>query len=136
MIENIWNRIISWFRDRSERRRLIRSFNDAARDAFVAGETPAMLVASISKGDSAYRHYFSKWLASGFRLKVFSGRSLTREEMIFIGTSILNDEQLVRRLYVLGWDTLEIYGENSTSGFKWKLSDFISQIHVIGSQNS
>ena len=35
MFANTWNKIISWFRDRSERNKLVRSFNESAREAFV-----------------------------------------------------------------------------------------------------
>lgn len=132
MLVNIWNRIIGWFRDLSERNKLLRSFNDSAREAFVNGEVPAVLEACISKGDPAYRHDFSRWLSSGFRVKVMSGRPLTREELIFLGNVILNDSQLVRKLVVLGWDTLEIYGQKAMIGYKFKLSDHMT-IHLLHS---
>ena len=133
MFANTWNKIISWFRDRSERNRLVRSFNESAREAFVLGEAPAMLEASISRGDPAYKHAFSRWMYSGFRIKIFTGRLLTKDEMIFIGNTILSNEQLVRRLVVLGWDTLEIYGEDSTYGCKWKLIDHMETINLLNS---
>ena len=128
MFSNIWNNIVSWFRDLSERNRLIRSFNDSAREAYVNGDAPAMLNASISKGDPNYRHDFSKWFSSGFRIKVFSGRQLTREEIVFIGMSILSNQSLIRRLIVLGWDTLEIHGDKGAYGCKWKLVDYLEKI--------
>ncbi len=131
MFANIWNRIISWFRERSERNKLVRSFNEASREAFVMGEAPAMLEASISRGDPTYKHAFSRWMYSGFRIKVYMGRLLTKDEMIFIGKVILSNDQLVRRLVVLGWDTLEIHGENATYGCKWKLSDYMKTIILI-----
>lgn len=132
MIVNIWNRIIGWFRDLSERNKLLRGFNDSAREAFINGEVPAVLEARVSKGDPAYRHEFSRWLASGFRVKVMSGRPLTRDELIFLGNVILSDSQLVRKLVVLGWDTLEIYGQNATRGYKFKLSEHMT-IHLLHS---
>lgn len=129
---NIWNNIIGWFRDWSERRHLINSFNASARDAFVNGEAPAMLSASISRGDRSYQHDFTRLLASGFRIKVYTGRQLSRDEMIYIGMTILSNQQLVRRLVVLGWDTLEIHGSQGAYGCKWKLSDYIERINLIG----
>jgi len=33
MFSNTWNNIIEWFRDRSERAKLVRSFNESARNA-------------------------------------------------------------------------------------------------------
>jgi hypothetical protein len=34
MFSNSWNTILEWFRERSERGKLVRSFNESARDAF------------------------------------------------------------------------------------------------------
>lgn len=135
MIANIWNVIVSWFKDRSERSRMVQSFNESAREAYVLGSAPAMLQAGVSKGDSNYRHMFSKWLSSGFRVKVFTGRQLTKDELIYIGNVILANEQLVRRLIVLGWDTLEIHGSQDSYGCKWRLTDYIEKIYLIGNND-
>ena len=80
-IENIWNNIVDWFYDRSERGRLIRSFNAAARESFIQGIAPTMLKASLSKGNKEYKHQFSSWMNSGFRIQALSGRPLTKDEM-------------------------------------------------------
>ena len=40
MFRNTWNIVIEWFKDRSERSRLVRNFNQASRDAFVSGVAP------------------------------------------------------------------------------------------------
>ncbi len=125
MFENTWNNIIDWFRDRSERAKLVRSFNESARNSFVAGIAPTLLKASISKGESSYRHQFSNWLNSGFRIQAFTGRILTKDELIHIGKVILDDSVLVRRLIVLGFDTLEIHGDAGTYGCRWQLKDYI-----------
>lgn len=125
MLDNTWNNIIDWFRDRSERARLVRSFNESARNSFVAGIAPTLLKASISKGESFYRHQFSNWLNSGFRIQAFTGRILTKDELIHIGKVILDDSVLVRRLIVLGFDTLEIHGDAGTFGCRWQLKDYI-----------
>ncbi|PKP46301.1 MAG: hypothetical protein CVT92_17515 [Bacteroidetes bacterium HGW-Bacteroidetes-1] len=121
MFDNTWNNIIDWFRDRSERAKLVRSFNESARNSFVAGIAPTLLKASISKGESLYRHQFSNWLNSGYRIQAFTGRILTKDELIHIGKVILDDSVLVRRLIVLGFDTLEIHGDAGTYGCRWQL---------------
>jgi len=136
MFDNIWNNIVSWFKDLSERNRLINSFNNSARDAYVCGDAPAMLQASISRGNSNYKHDFSKWFSSGFRIKVFCGRQLTKEEIVFIGMSILSNQQLLRRLVVLGWDTLEIHGDKGAYGCQWKITDHLDKINLIGNYKS
>ena len=125
MFENTWNNIIDWFRDRSERAKLIRSFNDSAKNSFVAGIAPTLLKASISKGESSYKHQFSNWLNSGYRIQAFTGRVLTKNELIYIGKVILADSVLVRKLIVLGFDTLEIHGDAGTYGCRWQLKDYI-----------
>jgi hypothetical protein len=125
MFDNTWNNILGWFRDRSERAKLVRGFNDSARTAFVSGIAPTLLKASISKGESSYKHQFSNWLNSGFRIQAFTGRALTKNELIHIGKVILDDSILVRRLIVLGWDTLEIQGDVGLYGCRWQLKDYI-----------
>ena len=126
MFENTWNRIIDWFKDRSERAKLIRSFNDYARKSFVLGQAPTLLKASCSQGERAYRHQFSDWFKTGFRIQAFSGRQLSRDEIKLIGEVILNDKVLIRRLVVLGWDTLEIHGDKGSYGLRWQLKDYIA----------
>lgn len=125
MFDNAWNNILDWFRDRSERAKLVRSFNESARSAFVDGIAPTLLKASISKGESAYKHQFSNWLNTGFRIQAFTGRVLSKDELIHIGKVILDDSLLVRRLIVLGWDTLEIHGDAGQYGCRWQLKDYI-----------
>jgi len=125
MFENSWNNIIDWFRDRSERAKLVRSFNESAKNSFVAGIALTLLKASISKGESSYKHQFSNWLNSGYRIQAFTGRILTKDELIYIGKVILADSVLVRKLIVLGFDTLEIHGDAGTYGCRWQLKDYI-----------
>ncbi|MGL2987731.1 hypothetical protein ACSVH5_09055 [Flavobacterium sp. RSSA_27] len=125
MLDNTWNNILDWFRDRSERAKLLRSFNESARASFVAGIAPTLLKSSISKGESSYKHQFSNWLNTGFRIQAFTGRALTKDELIHVGKVILDDDVLVRRLIVLGWDTLEIHGDAGIYGCRWQLKDYI-----------
>jgi hypothetical protein len=125
MISNAWNNILSWFRDRSERSILIRSFNESARNSFIAGKTPTLLKCSISRGERSYKHQFSNWLNTGFRIQAFTGRVLSKEEILHIGKVILSDELLIRKLVVLGWDTLEVLGDAGNYGCKWQLKDYL-----------
>lgn len=125
MFENFWNRIVEWFIDRQERNSLIRSFNLSAKKSFVSGQAPTLLRASLSRGNKEYKHRFSNWLNSGFRIQAFAGRSLTKNELICIGNAVLNDDVLVRRLVVLGWDTLEVHGDVGNFGCRWQLKDYL-----------
>jgi len=126
MFENTWNSILDWFRDRSERSKLIRSFNDSARSAFVTGTAPTLLKAKISKGERSYKHQFSNWLNTGYRIQAFAGRQLSKDEIVHIGNVVLADEILIRRLIVLGWDTLEIHGDEGTYGCRWQIKDYLA----------
>ena len=126
ILNNTWNQIIEWFKDRSERNKLIRNFNQSAKEAFISGTTPTMLKASFSKGVSAYKHQFSAWINTGFRIQALAGRMLSKEEMVSIGNVILNNEELIRRLIALGWDTLEVHDDKGHYGCRWKLIDFIN----------
>ena len=123
----MWNKIIEvkeWFGEMSDRYRLVKSFNKTAKYSFISGGSPTLLEAKITKGDIAYRHAFSKWRGGGFRIKALSGRELERNELIDIGRVILDNEQLIREMISLGWDTLEVHGNIGKNGSKWALKDF------------
>ncbi|MCQ2304587.1 MAG: hypothetical protein MJZ97_06320 [Bacteroidales bacterium] len=125
MFEKLLNRLKDWFSDRNERMELIRDFNKSARNAFVSGIAPTLLKADMSRGCSDYKHRFSAWPNSGFRITAFSGRQLTKNELISIGNTIIDDDMLVRRLVVLGWDTLEVQGDQGQYGCRWQLKDYL-----------
>lgn len=134
-IGNIWNNLIEWFNDRSERNRLILNFNKMAQEAFVYGIAPTLLKASVSKGVPAYKHKFSSWMYTGFRIQALTGRALSKEEMMVIGQVILADTTLVRRLIALGWDTLEVHDDTGIYGCRWKLIDY-AQIGLMLNQTN
>lgn len=113
-----------WFGDMADRYRLVRNFNKAAKSSFINGEAPTLLEVKITRGDSSYKHAFSKWMASGFRIKALSGRALSKSEMIEIGKVVLGNEELVRKLISLGWDTLEVQSDQGVTGLKWDLGKF------------
>lgn len=123
-VGNIWYNITRWFRDRQERRALIAGFNEAARSSYIFGEVPTLLTANISRGNSNFRHSLSK-LNSGFRIKVFAGKTLDKQELRVIGATIMSDPALMRRLVVLGFDTLEVYGDEGSFGLCWQIKDFL-----------
>ncbi len=123
----MWHRIMvitDWFGEMSERYSLIKNFNRAGKNAFIAGRAPTLLEAKITSGESAYKHAFSKWLGGGFRIKALSGRPLSKSELIEVGRVVLDNDELVRKLISLGWDTLEVHDNAGFNGCKWKLMDF------------
>jgi hypothetical protein len=126
MLDNLWNNILDWFEDRSERSNLVRSFNSSAKSAFIRGIAPTLLKAKISKGNREYKHQFSNWMNTGFRIQAFAGRQLSKNELIKIANVVMSDEDLVRRLIVLGWDTLEVHTDEGNYGVRFQLKDHLS----------
>ena len=123
----MWYKIMEikeWFGEMNERYRLVKDFNRAAKLSFVAGIAPTLLEARITKGDSNYRHAFSKWMSGGFRIKALSGRTLQKSELIGIGRVVLDNEILTRKMISLGWDTLEVHANEGYNGAKWALKDY------------
>ncbi|TRZ53389.1 hypothetical protein D4R99_00885 [bacterium] len=118
-----WYRILEWFGDITERYKLLRDFNKAAKYSFISGEAPTLLQARITRGSFEYRHAFTKFLSSGFRIKALSGNPLAKDELIEIGKVILDNEELVRHLISLGWDTLEVHDLVGFNGVKWALKN-------------
>ena len=121
----IWNRIINWFRDLSERERLINDFNISARSAFTQLSVGTLLEARSKSGCREFRHECSSFLLpTGFCIKATGGTPLTKEEILYIGTVILTNEALVRRLFVLGWDTLYVEDIVGNKQAKWAIKEF------------
>jgi hypothetical protein len=126
MLEKIWINIRSWFQERSERRDVILGFNQSAKAAFIEGSRclPCLRPAS-QEGTKHYKHQFSDYFNSGFRIKAFKGEALSKDELSQIGATITSDDKLIRQLVVLGFDTLEIYGDKNYYGMQWPIRDFI-----------
>jgi hypothetical protein len=123
----MWYKIMvikEWFGEMSERYKLVRDFNKAAKYAFISGAAPTLLEAKITGGDNAFKHEFSKWLGSGFRIKAMSGKPLHNIELKEIGSVVLDNEELIRKLITLGWDTLEVHSNQGFNGLKWPLKEY------------
>lgn len=117
-----WDRILNWFSNQGERKQVIQEFNKSAKDAFIADVVPVYLKAETSRGNSAYKHQFSNFFLSGFRIRTLSGRNLLPEEISHLGMIIINDSFLTRRLVTLGYDTLEITDINGYVVKDWRLT--------------
>lgn len=117
-----WNKIREWFSNLQERRKSISDFNNAAREAFIKNTVPVYMKAEISMGNRNYRHGMSHLLFSGFRIKTMSGRFLTNKEVEFVGMVIVSNQELMRKLVTLGFDTLEIFNPNGGKVKDWRLT--------------
>ena len=123
----MWNRIIDvidWFGELGQRMQVVRSFNKAAKHSFISGVAPSLLEVKTTKGESKYKHAFSKWMGGGFRIKALSGKPMTKSELIEVARVVLDNESLVRKLVALGWDTLEVHDNAGFKGVKFPLKDY------------
>lgn len=124
IMENIWNSVSSWFKDVSDRKYVVREFNNEAKAAYINGSVPYQLKCCLSRGNKAYKHSTSAWLQSGFRIVVMTNELLSDDELNRIGLSVLADSKVVRMLITLGWDTLEVVCDKGEVGLQWKLTNF------------
>ena len=120
----IWDNIRGWFSDIRERSKFLRKWNNDAKDAYIAGIIPILMEAKTTIGTLDYRHEFSHWMAGGFRVKVLSGKPMSKDELFNIGEFIISDDVLVRRLVSNGWDTLEVHDTAGVLGLKWQLKKY------------
>lgn len=120
-----WNKIIVWFTEMGERSNCINEFNDLAKRAFINNTVPVYLKAETCKGNKAYKHQFSSFLFSGFRIRTLTGRDLTEEEVNSLGCIVINNTELSRRLVTLGFDTLEITDNHGYKLKDWQLTTLL-----------
>jgi len=121
----IWNRILDWFSEKSEKTKLVKEFNRKAADAWDSGDFPVFLKAKVSYGNSDYKHSNSDFF-SGFKIKVVSMNEVDNDVCRLIGMVIYSDQNLVRKLIRCGFDTLEVFGSKSTEdGFEIGLTQFL-----------
>ena len=117
-----WNTIVSWFTNLGERDRCINDFNRAAQNAFINGTAPVYLKAQKSRGNSSYKHSMSNWMYSGFSINTLSGTYLSSSDVQHCGMVIISNQELMRQLATLGFDTLEIYHPDGYKVCDWKIS--------------
>jgi hypothetical protein len=124
----IWDNIRGWFSDIRERYRFLRDWNKNAKEAYIAGMIPILMEARTTIGTLDYRHEFSQWMAGGFRVKVLSGKAMSKDELMEIGQFIISDDVLVRKLVSNGWDTLEVHDTAGIIGLKWQLKKYTASL--------
>ena len=86
----------------------------------------ALFRAEVCEGNVDYRHeYSAPRSVSGFIVKVISGVDVPYEDVLLIGRIILENKALVRRMFVLHWDTLYIRDERNGRYGQWRIRDFV-----------
>ena len=123
------DRFIKWFRDSADRRRFINEFNANARDAFQSLSVDTLMEAKACSGnsDSSYRHELSApVIFSGIAIEAKAGTEIPIDDIILIGKIILSNQVLVRRMFVLHWDTLIVRDIRTDKFVDWRIRDFMS----------
>lgn len=123
------DRFIKWFRDSAERRRFINEFNANARGAFQSLSVDTLMEARACSGnsDSSYRHELSAPIYfSGIAIEAKAGTEIPVDDIILIGKIILSNQVLVRRMFVLHWDTLIVRDTRTGKFVDWRIRDFMS----------
>ena len=123
------DRFIKWFKDSAERRRFINEFNANAIGAFQSLSVDTLLEAKACPGnaDSSYRHELSApFMFSGIAIEAKAGSEIPVEDIILIGKIILSNQMLVRRMFVLHWDTLIVRDTRTGKYVDWRIRDFMS----------
>lgn len=123
------DKFITWFRDSIERKRFIQSFNSNAKEAFLALSVDTLLEAKTCVGnkDYSYRHELSApTIVSGLAIEAKAGTQIPVDDIILIGKIILSDIVLVRRMFILHWDTLIVKDVRTGKSVSWRIRDFMN----------
>ena len=123
------DRFIKWFRDSAERRRFINEFNANARGAFQSLSVDTLMEARACSGnsDSSYRHELSApVIFSGIAIEAKAGTEIPLDDIILIGKIIFSNQVLLRRMFVLHWDTLIVRDTRTGKFVDWRIRDFMN----------
>lgn len=123
-----FNKVVSFFvKDSVERRRFIDEFNTNARYAFQNITIDALFEAVTCAGNINYRHDLSApTVVSGIEIRVKGGTIVPVDDILQIGKLVLLNEALVRRIYILHWDTLIIRDTRNGAYVEWRITDFLN----------
>ena len=114
-------------KDAAERRRFVSEFNAHASSAFQSTSVHTLVVAEIGAGNPDFFHELSAPpIVSGFIVTGKAGMEIPVEDIVKIGTIILSNQVLVRRLFVLHWDTLTVRDARTDKSVSWSIRQFLN----------
>jgi hypothetical protein len=123
------DRFHKWLKDLAERRRFINEFNAKAREEFQFLLVDTLLEAKTCSGnsDNSYRHESSAPVVfSGIAIEAKAGTEIPVDDIILIGKIILSNPVIVRRMFLLHWDTLIIRDTRTGKFVDWRIRDFMN----------
>lgn len=81
----------------------------------------------MGNSDNTYRHELSApVIVSGICIEANVGKQISAEDIVMIGRIILSDQILVRRMFVLHWDTLIVRDSRTGKFVDWRIRDFLN----------
>ena len=123
-------KVVSFFvKDAAERRKFVNEFNSYAKTAFLSLSVDTLLESEVCQGnpDPSYRHTLSApRIVSGIAIQARAGVEIPVDDIIAIGKIILSDQRIVRKMYVLHWDTLIVRDTRTGKFVDWRISDFFN----------
>lgn len=113
--------LADFYSDFLERRRVIKRFNEASKEAYYSGRTDRMAKAYTTIGNSVFRHSMSR-MRSGFCIELLGIDTVTKSEASQVAQVLLENGPFMRQLMAIGYDTLEI--ETGQMLYNWCMSDY------------
>lgn len=127
MTKNIFSRIATAINrlvdiastGRVDRTVLLKDLNNAFKDGYINGDLEHFCSITTDNGVPAFKHELSHFLRSGIKLTINNDRRLAKSEVIEYGKCVTGDVRFIRKLMVLGYDTLVLYPKNHVGDFKY-----------------
>ena len=124
------DKVVNFFvKDSAERRKFVNDFNNKAKTYFQSLIVDTLLEAEMCYGnpDESYRHpYSAPRIVSGIVIRATAGAEIPVDDIILIGKIVLSDQALVRRMFVLHWDTFIIEDARTGKFVDWRIKDFVN----------
>lgn len=120
--------VVGWFvKDAAERKHFINEFNQIAKESFQYSVVDTLAGIRICEGNPDFRHDMSApSIVSGLEIQAKGGVELPVEEILTVGRMVLDKQAIVRRMYVLHWDTLYVTDARTGKCVSWRIKDFLN----------
>ena len=126
---SIISHVVGWFvKDAAERKRFLQTFNQFAQDSFQCSFVDTLAGVCVCEGnpDPSFRHDLSApRVVSGLVIQAKGGVELPVDEILAVGRIVLSAQAIVRRMYVLHWDTLYVTDIRTGKSVCWRIKDFL-----------
>lgn len=124
-LKKIINRVVDIvLQGNLDRVRLIGEFNRVFNQAYLQSEINRKCSVTTSLGKPGFGHSMSDHFRSGFKITILNDDYLTETDLFEISGYVLESPGFVRKLMVVGYDTLIVKGKTATVGLQVPLKKF------------